>query len=90
MVSLAGLDYGELGRCLLTAVASGAAVWAVFGWLLGVAVRALGMQASLESRWGELALLLVGSTVWCVATDWILRKTGSALPRVLRKRLKLA
>ena len=30
MVSLAGLDYQEMARCLAAAVASGAAVWAAF------------------------------------------------------------
>ena len=32
MVSLASLDYAELGRCLLAALASGAAVWVAILW----------------------------------------------------------
>ena len=34
MVSLASLDYAELGRCLLAALASGAAVW-IAVWAVG-------------------------------------------------------
>ena len=32
MVSLVSLDYRELGRCLVAAVAAGGAAWGVFGW----------------------------------------------------------
>ncbi len=39
MVSLASLDYAELGRCLLAALASGALVWILFSWLGGIAAR---------------------------------------------------
>jgi putative peptidoglycan lipid II flippase len=87
MVSLASLEYGELGRCLLAAVVSGAAVWVVFDWLGGLAVHALGMQLLMQSRWVALAALVAGTVLWMVLADWILGKTGSALPKVLRKRL---
>jgi len=83
MVSLAGLDYEELGRCLLAGVVSSAAVWAVVDRLL----HALGLQARMQSRWAELAVLVAGTVVWAVAADGILRMSGSALPRALRKRL---
>ncbi|MGA7401775.1 MAG: murein biosynthesis integral membrane protein MurJ [Candidatus Sulfotelmatobacter sp.] len=84
MVSLASLDLEELGRCLLAGVVSGAAVWLVFNWLL----HALGLQA--QDRWAELGVLVVGGALWLVLADWILRRTGSALPRVVRKRMGLA
>jgi putative peptidoglycan lipid II flippase len=86
MVSLAGLDYEELGRCLLAGVSSGAAVWLVLNWT----VRALGVQARVQSRWAELAVLVAGTAVWAVVADGILRISGSALPRVVRKRLGIA
>jgi putative peptidoglycan lipid II flippase len=83
MVSLAGLDYEELGRCLLAGLVSGAAVWAAFHWLL----HALGLQAHVQSRWAELAVLVLGTALWALLADGVLRMSGSALPRVLRKRL---
>ena len=87
MVSLADLDFAEMGRCLLAGVASGAAAWAVFGWLWKWAVHALGMDGRLQGRWVELVVLIAGTALWLAAADTILRKTGSALPRVMRKRL---
>ena len=90
MVSLASLDYEELGRCLLAGVASGAAVWLVFDWVGGLVVHALRIEGPAQSRGAELAVLVAGTAVWLVIADWILRKTGSALPRVLRKRLRMA
>jgi putative peptidoglycan lipid II flippase len=86
MVSLAGLDYEELGRCLLAGIGSSAAVWTVFDWLL----HALGLKIPAPSRWAELAVLVAGTALWALVADGILRMTGSALPRVLRKRLGIA
>jgi putative peptidoglycan lipid II flippase len=89
MVSLANLDYAELGRCLLAALASGAGVWMVvwgFGILLG---HFEGPFQSAQIRWNDVSLLVVGTAVWAVITKWILEKTGSALPRVLMRRLRL-
>ncbi len=89
MVSLASLDYAELGRCLLAAALSGAAVWVVFSWL-GVAVlRALGAHLPAESRWSDFAVLLAGMALWLGVTGAVLEKAGSVLPSVARKRLGL-
>jgi len=33
---------------------------------------------------------LSGTALWALAADWILNATGSALPRVLRKRLGIS
>ena len=35
MVSLASLDYRELGRCLAAALTGGAVTWIVFSWMSG-------------------------------------------------------
>jgi len=83
MVSLAGLDYVEMGRCLLAAVASGAGVGLLFWWLGGLAHKAMPGQV----YWIDLAVLLAGTALWCVVAKWVLEKTGSALPRVTMKRL---
>jgi len=83
MVSLASLDYAEMGRCLLAAVVSGAAVGTVFWWLGGVAHRAMPGPV----QWINLALLLAGTALWVVVAKWVLEMTGSALPRVTMKRL---
>jgi putative peptidoglycan lipid II flippase len=83
MVSLASLDYTEIGRCLLAAEVSGAAVWVVFWWLGGMAHRALPGHV----QWIDLAVLLAGTALWVVIVKWVLEKTGSELPRVAMKRL---
>jgi len=86
MVSLASLDYAEMGRCLLAAVVSGAGVGVIFWWLGAVLMRALPGQI----RWIDLAVLVAGSALWVLMTKWVLEKTGSALPRVAMKRLGLS
>jgi putative peptidoglycan lipid II flippase len=90
MVSLASLDYEELGRCLLAAVVSGGMVWTIFAWFLPTALHSFGLGAHAQSRWMELVVLLAGTMIWLAVADVVLRKSGSALPRVMRKRLKLA
>ena len=87
MVSLASLDYAELGRCLLAALASGAAVWGVSLWMGGRAARHLFVHGRADQRALDLILLLAGTALWLLLSDWILRKSGSALPGVVRKRL---
>ena len=89
MVSLASLDYDEIGRCLLAAVASGTAVWLVFTWLLGLVEQALGKNLVAESRWVDLGILLAGTALWLAVTKLVLEKAGSVLPRVAMKRLGL-
>jgi len=83
MVSLASLDYAEMGRCLLAAVAGGAAVWAVFIVLLG----RLAHWLPASSRWLDLAVLVAGTALWALVANFVLEQSGSALPRVMRKRL---
>ncbi len=89
MVSLASLDYAEMGRCLLAAVASGAAVWAVFSWFGGLVVRLWGPHLPAPSPWTNLAVLMAGTALWLVVAAQVLEKTGSALPAVAKKRLGL-
>jgi putative peptidoglycan lipid II flippase len=84
MVSLASLDFAEMGRCLLAALASGACVWMVI-WGFGVLLGHLHIPA--QSRWIDLVQLAIGTAVWAVAAKWILEMTGSALPRAMMKRL---
>jgi putative peptidoglycan lipid II flippase len=89
MVSLAGLDFPEMGRCLLAALAAGGAV-AVLAW--GFAAL-FGHWHSLPSRHmvrlEDLTTLVAGTALWLALVKWMLEKTGSALPRVARKRLGL-
>jgi putative peptidoglycan lipid II flippase len=89
MVSLASLDYAEMGRCLTAALASGGAVWAVFAGFSGLLSRLGNMHLHTQVRWMDLAMLLVGTALWAVIARWVLEKTGSALPRVAMKRLGL-
>ncbi|HEY3626639.1 MAG TPA: murein biosynthesis integral membrane protein MurJ [Terracidiphilus sp.] len=89
MVSLASVDYSEMGRCALAGVSSGLAVWAIFTWLLGIFWRVLGRDLAATSRWVDLAILVLGSGVWLGLTKLALEKSGSMLPQVAMKRLKL-
>jgi len=38
----------------------------------------------------DVVLLLAGSAFWIFMAKWILEKTGSALPKVVMKRLGIA
>jgi putative peptidoglycan lipid II flippase len=89
MVSLASLDYAEMGRCLLAALAGGAAVWAALIGLQQVAQSDLGAYLPAHTRWTDLAVLLAGTLLWLAVVKWVLEKAGSALPRVAMKRLGL-
>jgi len=89
MVSLASLDFAEMGRCLLAALASGGAVWTVI-WALGnLPGHLLRPHLRAQIRWIDLIVLIAGSAAWVVIAKWVLEKTGSALPRVAMKRLGL-
>jgi putative peptidoglycan lipid II flippase len=90
MVSLASLDFAELGRCLLAATTSGTLAWMVIwgmGSMLGHVVHP---HLYAQMRWIDLGQLVAGTALWMVAAMWILEKAGSALPSVMMKRLGLA
>jgi len=85
MVSLASLDYAELGRCLMTGLGSGAVAWIL------CAVMAAGLHRIAPGRiyLADITELLAGGTIWLATATWVLEKSGSALPRVAMKRLGL-
>jgi putative peptidoglycan lipid II flippase len=89
MVSLASLDYAELGRSLLAALASGAGVWLLIWGLDWLSGQIWGPLHAVHLRWADLALLLAGTALWVAITKWVLERTGSALPRVMMRRLRL-
>jgi putative peptidoglycan lipid II flippase len=89
MVSLASLDFAEMGRCMLAALASGAAVWMAVWGLGSLPGHLWGSLHGAQLRWTDLALLIMGTALWLAIAKWILEKTGSALPRVTMKRLRL-
>lgn len=90
MVSLASLDYAEIGRCLLSALAGGAVVWLIFTLALQRGARLMHFNMTRANRPRDLLILAVGSLVWLVIAKWVLEKSGSALPRVVMRRLKLS
>ena len=55
MVSLASLDYREMGRCLASGVAAGAFTWFTFSWVAGMLIHS-------RSRWFDLVLFLSGGS----------------------------
>ena len=85
MVSLASLDYTELGRCLLAAATSGVGVGVLFWWLGGALHKAIPGH----TQWIDLAVLVTGTVLWLAIAKWVLEKSGSALPRVAMKRMGL-
>jgi putative peptidoglycan lipid II flippase len=89
MVSLASLDYKELGRCLLAGAAGGAAAWAVVWGIDGLFGHLGYVRVPAHIRWRDLAELVAGSAIWLAIARWVLQKTGSALPRVVMQRLGL-
>ena len=91
MVSLASLDYAELGRCLLAALTGGAGA-GLLTWGVTASVRhAPAMAAIHHARSVTDAVILAGgAAVWTLMAGWTLKKSGSALPRVALRRLGLA
>ena len=90
MVSLASLDYDEIGRCLLAALAAGVAAWSLV-WATEFTFANLQLLAQLRSaRYLRDGFVLVaGVALWTTLAKWVLEETGSALPRVVMQRLKL-
>jgi len=89
MVSLASLDFAEIGRCLLAGVVGGAVVWAVFIRLFGQFAYLLGERVLRQARLIDVAILLAGTLVWLLVARWVLEKCGSALPKVMMRRVGL-
>jgi putative peptidoglycan lipid II flippase len=87
MVSLASLDYAEMGRCLLAGLAGGAVVWLAILALRAMLGRMPGALLTAHLRWTDLATLLIGSALWVSVAKWVLERSGSALPRVAMRRL---
>jgi putative peptidoglycan lipid II flippase len=84
MVSLASLDYAELGRSLFSGLVSGALIWSLIWGASHYAPHHAHLRLAMNA-----AILLVGGLLWMVVALGVLDKTGSALPRVALKRLKL-
>jgi putative peptidoglycan lipid II flippase len=89
MVSLASLDYAEMGRCLLAGLAGGGVVWAAVWGLGKLPGQLLHPHLLAQIRWTDLCLLTAGCVVWVGVAKWVLERTGSALPKVAMKRLGL-
>ena len=86
MVSLASLDFAEMGRCLLAGATGGLGATLVargFDWI------AAHHGAAQHARLVDLASLAAGSAIWLLLAWLVLEKTGSALPRVTLRRLGL-
>ena len=88
MVSLASLDFREMVRCLAAAVAGGALTWMIFSWLGGSLIQAMHLPA--HSKWNDLFVLMLGGMLWFGICVWVLNRTGSSLPRVMKRRMRLA
>jgi len=89
MVSLASLDYAELARCLTAAAAAGAFVWTALWGLAHLPLALLHSQSPATIRCTDLGQLLLGCVLWIAVANWVLQKTGSALPKVAMHRLGL-
>jgi putative peptidoglycan lipid II flippase len=89
MVSLVSLDFTEMRRCFVAALVSGAGVWVIFTWLLDFLWRAMGRDLAATSRWVDFVILVLGTGLWLGIARWTLEKSGSMLPRIAMKRLRL-
>lgn len=91
MVSLASLDYSEMGRCLAAAITGGASAWLVARGIAGWSHSLQAGAALHHARsWADAIILLAGIVVWTFMVKWTLEKSGSALPGVVLRRLGLA
>jgi putative peptidoglycan lipid II flippase len=89
MVSLAGLDLVEIARCLAASAIAGPCAW-LLAWGLRRVVRQLPAVALLHhARWNDVAILVAGTLLWAIIAKSILDKSGSALPRIALKKLRL-
>jgi putative peptidoglycan lipid II flippase len=88
MVSLASLDFAELGRCLLAGLIAGAASWAV-AWSISFAfLHEAALSRLRHARFvSDAAILLLGVVLWTLLTKVVLERSGSALPHVVMRRL---
>jgi putative peptidoglycan lipid II flippase len=91
MVSVASLDFAEMGRCLLAAGAGGGAAWLVAWGFAAATPRLPGIAQMRHAHyWLDTAILLASLAVWTLIAKGILQRSGSDLPRVAMKRLGLA
>ncbi len=90
MVSLASLDYAEMGRCLLAALTAGAGA-GLLAWGLADLSLHLPPLAALHHAhyWTDAVILVAGIAVWTLIVKWTLEISGSALPRIALRRLGL-
>jgi putative peptidoglycan lipid II flippase len=88
MVSLASLDYREVGRCLLAALASGLATGLLARGVTFLSRHLQPVAALHHARsWTDAFILVAGVAVWTLVAGWALEISGSALPRVVLRRL---
>lgn len=89
MVSLASIDFAEIGRCLIAAAVAALGTW-LTAWGLRLAAAHLPAIGLLHrARVLDAVILLVGTAVWVMIVKLALDKAGSALPKVTLKRLGL-
>jgi putative peptidoglycan lipid II flippase len=89
MVSLASLDFAEMGRCILAAAVAGAAAWLAAWGLRDVILHLPAVHWLHHARWNDAAILVVGLLIWAATARTILEMAGSALPKVVMRRLRL-
>jgi putative peptidoglycan lipid II flippase len=91
MVSLASLDFKEMGRCLLAGCAGGAAAWFV-AWSLHAGLCHLPSLTDLHHARSiaDAMILIAGTAAWTAIAAWILEISGSALPSVAKRRLRFS
>jgi putative peptidoglycan lipid II flippase len=89
MVSLASLDFVEIGRCIFAAAIAGAAAWLAAWGLRDAILHLPGVHWLHHARWNDTVILVVGILIWTAIARLILEKAGSALPKVAMQRLRL-
>jgi putative peptidoglycan lipid II flippase len=79
LVSLAGLEYGELARALLAALIA----FAGTAWTVTLTTRLLHLQ---RGHRADFITIATGTTAWAILATATLLATRSTLPRQLLRR----
>jgi putative peptidoglycan lipid II flippase len=87
MVSMATLEFREMGRCLMAALVAGGFVWLLCNLCWNRLAPLLSPRLAHANRLTDLAILAVGGVLWLLLAKAVLEACGSVLPEVMMRKL---